>query len=82
MQVFTTPCAALRLQYKFENQGSSVQEDPVTYINDQIASIYDGALAQIPDSLRPILGYDSDGRLIILSHFRYALNRAVCVDPP
>lgn len=82
VQVFVSTCAAIKLQYKFENQGSSVQEPPQTFINDQIASIYDQTLAQIPDSLRSELGFASDGRLIILSHFRYQLNRVSCVDPP
>lgn len=81
VQVFSSACRTLLLQYRFQNQTTNAQEQPLVVDTDQIVSMYDGSPENVPSDLWPVAGADSEGRLLVLSHFRYDLSRVECVSP-
>ncbi|MGH3910853.1 MAG: hypothetical protein ACRDRM_08465, partial [Pseudonocardiaceae bacterium] len=82
VQVFSSACRTLLLQYRFQNQTTNAQTQPLVADMDQIVSMYDGSPENVPHDLWPVTGADSEGRLLVLSHFRYDLSRVECVNPP
>ncbi len=81
VQVFKSGCAAYRLWYKFENMGTSFVAEPLLLENDEIVSMYDGSPEQVPFPLTRTVGWQSDGRLVVLTHNRYEVHQVTCVAP-
>ncbi|TDD54809.1 hypothetical protein E1288_06140 [Saccharopolyspora elongata] len=85
-QQIESECTRLSLRYRFYSQGT-VAQAPLDVDNDQIVSFYDGSPEAIPAELEGIIrdprGPEEPGpkSLIVLSHDRYELVQAECVDP-
>ncbi|GIJ24852.1 hypothetical protein Vqi01_00140 [Micromonospora qiuiae] len=82
IQVFSTSCFALTLDYRFLSQGT-VAHSRFTVDTVQTVSGYDGQVlnlyAEVPDPPQEVL-QAQDTHLIVLINSRYTLHRVRCTD--
>jgi hypothetical protein len=82
VDVFESSCERIRVLYRFENQGTAVDQEPLDLNMDQIVSGYDGSPEQVPFDLLDEIGGSPLGRLFVLINGRYSVKDAECVEPP